>query len=279
MQRCLELASLGAGYVAPNPMVGAVLVHAGKIIGEGFHKEFGGKHAEVNAIESVPDASKHFLQQSVLYINLEPCSHFGKTPPCTDLIIENRIPMVVIGCLDPNPKVSGKGVKKITDAGLLVKTGTLEIKCRELNKHFMTFHEKKRPHITLKWAQSNDGFIAGVKYEKKHLTNTQSDILVHKMRSEHMAIFVGGKTILADNPKLTLRLWEGKNPIRMSFDNKGNIKAEQFILDGSVKTILFNFNKELVDGNIEFVKMKRGEDYVKQILDFLSTREINSILV
>ncbi len=228
MHRCLELARLGAGYVAPNPMVGAVLLHEGRIIGEGWHKEYGKAHAEVNCINAVKESERQFISQSTLYVSLEPCAHHGKTPPCTDLIIRHKIPRVVIGCRDSFKEVDGKGIEKLKAAGIEVETAVLEQECRELNKRFFTFHTKQRPYIILKWAQTSDGFIAPLippkvgisepQTQRLFISNEYSNILVHQWRSEEAAIMVGTNTALLDNPELTTRLWPGPSPVRLVID-------------------------------------------------------------
>ena len=216
MQRCIDLARLGAGNVAPNPMVGCVIVLGGKMIGEGFHQKYGEAHAEVNAIHSVKD--ENLLEHSTLYVSLEPCSHFGKTPPCTDLIIEKKIPEIIIGCIDPNPLVGGDGIRKLHKANRQVQVGVLEAACRELNKRFFTFIEKKRPYVVLKWAQTADHFMAPLNKQRLQISNEYSQTLVHRWRSEEQAILIGTETALHDNPKLDARKWNGRNPLRIVLD-------------------------------------------------------------
>jgi diaminohydroxyphosphoribosylaminopyrimidine deaminase/5-amino-6-(5-phosphoribosylamino)uracil reductase len=238
INRCIELAKNGLGTTYPNPLVGSVIVYNDTIIGEGWHKKAGENHAEVNAINSVKD--KSLLSKSTIYISLEPCSHFGKTPPCADLIIENQIPNIVIGTLDSNEKVAGKGIKKLLEAGRNVTVGILETECQELNKRFFTFHNKKRPYIILKWAESYDKFIAPIQQKENKpfwLTNEFSQQLVHKWRSEEQAILVGTNTVLKDNPKLNIRNWTGNNPIRVVLDRHLKINETYFVKDNSVKTI------------------------------------------
>lgn len=221
MKRCIQLAKNGLYSTSPNPMVGAVIVHQGKIIGEGYHIRCGGPHAEVHAIRSVKQ--QELLRESTIYVSLEPCSHYGKTPPCADLIIEKQIPKVVIGCIDPFAQVAGRGVQKLQQAGIEVVTGICEEECKELNRRFFTFHQAKRPYITLKWAQSADGFmdrcrIHGDGNLPVRLSTPESLIDVHKLRSQHEAILVGYQTALLDNPSLDVRLWPGKSPIRLVVD-------------------------------------------------------------
>ena len=246
MQRCIELAANGFGAVAPNPMVGAVIVHEGSITGEGFHQKFGGKHAEVIAIENaIEKYGEEVLRQSTLYVSLEPCLHHGKTPPCCDLIIQKKIPQVIIGCKDSFEKVNGGGVEKLKAARCDVQVGVLEKECRKLNKRFFTFHEQKRPYVILKFAQSADGFIAheNPNEENRWISNEFSRKLVHKWRSEEQAILVGGKTAKDDNPRLTVRDWNGENPVRLVLDRQLILPAHLHLLDGSVPTILFNEKK------------------------------------
>lgn len=219
MRRCLQLASYGKGFVAPNPMVGSVIVCENKIIGEGFHRRCGEAHAEVNAIASVKNEDT--LKKSTLYVNLEPCSHYGKTPPCADLIIKKGIPRVLIGQKDPFPEVSGKGIERLREAGIEVVTGILEKECRRLNRRFLTFVEKKRPYIILKWAQSADGFIDGIRMpnDGKKAVKFSTDftqMLVHKLRSEESGIMIGRNTELLDNPQLNVRYWYGRDPVKMT---------------------------------------------------------------
>lgn len=216
MQRCLQLASLGLGDVQPNPMVGAVIVKDGQIIGEGYHHKYGGPHAEVNAIDSVKD--KELLKKSTIYVNLEPCSHFGKTPPCADLIIRMGIPKVVIGTVDYHDKVNGHGITKLREAGVEVVTGVCEAECVELNKRFFTYHRQHRPYVILKWAQTADGYMDIDRSESPvdsyWITNPTLKVIVHKWRSEEDAILVGHNTMLNDKPQLTTRLYPGKDPQR-----------------------------------------------------------------
>ena len=241
MLRCLELAKSGRSAVAPNPMVGAVIVHQGRIIGEGFHRQYGGEHAEVNAINSVSD--KRLLRDSTLYVNLEPCSHHGKTPPCTALIIQQQIPGVVIGCLDPFHEVAGSGVKQLCDAGIEVVTDVMRREAVELNRYFITAQTKQRPYIILKWAQSRDGFLDRIRKDVTEkpvqLSNPANRRYVHKSRSEVSAIMVGTNTAWLDNPFLTVRHWIGQSPVRVCIDRTNRIPSTYHLLDGSVPTIVF----------------------------------------
>ena len=281
IKRCIELAKNGLGTTYPNPMVGSVIVCDGKIIGEGWHKKSGEPHAEVNAINSVKD--KSLLQKATIYVSLEPCSHFGKTPPCCNLIIENKIPNVVIGTVDSNVKVAGNGIKKLREAGIEVKVGFLEKECHELNKRFFTYHEKKRPYIILKWAQSQDGFIApSEKLEKKPvwITNPYSRQLVHKWRSEEQAILVGTQTVIDDNPKLNTRDWNGNNPIRVVLDQNNRIPENSHILDNHVKTIVFSKSRTaIVKEYITFENVDFEQNLAKQIVKSLYEYEIQSLII
>ena len=241
IKRCIELAQNGLGTTYPNPMVGSVIVYDGQIIGEGWHKKAGEPHAEVNAVNSVKD--KSLLKKATIYVSLEPCSHFGKTPPCCDLIIANEIPNVVVGTVDPNEKVAGKGILKLIEAGANVTVGVLENECNELNKRFFTFHQKKRPYIILKWAESLDGFLAPEKAGNQDrkpvwITNQYSRQLVHKWRTEEQAILVGTQTVVDDNPKLNARDWNGNNPTRIVIDRNNRIDPDSFIFDDTVKTVI-----------------------------------------
>ncbi|KAA6349418.1 Riboflavin biosynthesis protein RibD [termite gut metagenome] len=239
MQRCISLARNGRCNVSPNPMVGAVIVHERKIIGEGYHIKRGFPHAEVNAIRSVQNES--LLKHSTIYVNLEPCSHHGKTPPCTDLIIEKKIPRIVIGCPDPFPEVAGKGIHKLLDAGCEVKTGVLEKECRQLNKNFITYHTLHRPYITLKWAESSDGFIDLLRHNTPPiLLSTELTLMqVHKRRAETDAVMVGTQTARLDNPSLSVRHWYGKNPLRVVIDQTLSLELSLHLFDGCTPTLVF----------------------------------------
>jgi len=279
MQRCLDLAKIGLAAASPNPSVGAVLVHENKIIGEGYTSAYGGAHAEVNCLESVALENKDLISQSTLYVSLEPCSHFGKTPPCSNLIIENNIPKVVIACTDPNPLVAGKGIAKLKAAGIEVVENVLKEAALESNKRFFTFHTKKRPYIILKWAQTPNGFFAPNNNEQFWITNKKTKALVHSWRSQEMGILVGGKTILADNPRLNTRLVEGKNPIRIVINTKDDFKGQLHILDQTIPTIIFGWNKKENKENLQYVLLKPEENIVKQIISTLFDLQINSIIV
>ena len=276
MQRCLQLANSAAGDVAPNPMVGAVLVYNEKIIGEGNHKKFGEAHAEVNCINSVHEENKNLICKSTLYVSLEPCSHFGKTPPCTDMIIQNKIPKVVIGCKDVFGDVDGKGIKKLQDAGVEVITGVLEKECIGLNKRFFIFHQQKRPYIILKWAESADKKI-GTDEERIYISNEYSNRLVHMWRSEEASIMIGTNTALQDDPSLSTRLWPGNNPLRLIIDMDLRLPAHLKIFNKETRTIIFNKLKHEEEGNLIFYKIEEGD--IAQILHALHQMEIQSVLV
>jgi len=281
MSRCLQLAELGVGYVAPNPMVGAVLVCDDVIIGEGYHRRYGEAHAEPNAINSVKD--KALLEKSTLYVSLEPCSHYGKTPPCANLIVESKIPRVFIGTLDPNPKVAGRGVELMRNAGIEVVVGVLEDECRELNKRFFIFQEEKRPYVLLKWAQTKDGFIdykrSDISEKPLLISNNITMQLTHKMRSENQSILVGANTVLLDNPSLTVRNWIGKSPIRVAIDRQGRIPDNFNLMDGTIQTLVFTENLKPNKPNLEFIQIDFDSENLKMVLRKLYERNIHSVMV
>jgi diaminohydroxyphosphoribosylaminopyrimidine deaminase / 5-amino-6-(5-phosphoribosylamino)uracil reductase len=279
MQRCLQLAAMGAGEVAPNPMVGAVLVYKDRIIGEGYHKKFREAHAEVNCINSVAEADKKLIALSTMYVSLEPCAHFGKTPPCADLIIKNNIPKVVIGCRDSFEAVAGKGIERLKDAGIEVTVGILENECLELNKRFFCFHEKKRSYIILKWAQSSDGKIGSGNGERIFISNEFTNPLVHKWRTEEAAILVGTNTALLDDPALTARLFTGNNPLRLVIDLDLKLPAHLKLFDGSTKTIVFNYSKQAESNNLVYYQLKQEENLLTQITAALYLMNIQSVIV
>ena len=281
LARCIQLAQNGFGTTYPNPMVGSVIVYEGKIIGEGWHKKAGEPHAEVNAVNSVKD--KSLLQKATIYVSLEPCSHFGKTPPCCDLIIQNKIPNVVIGTIDPFAKVSGNGIRKLIEAGANVTVGVLEDECNALNKRFFTFHQKQRPFIILKWAESQDGFIAPLERDEKKpvwISNSYSRQLVHKWRSEEQAILVGTQTALDDNPKLDVRDWNGNNPVRVVLDKNNRLPKESHLLDNQLKTIVFSqTNKYQNQENIIFETIDFEQNIAIQIVEILFKHQIQSVII
>jgi diaminohydroxyphosphoribosylaminopyrimidine deaminase/5-amino-6-(5-phosphoribosylamino)uracil reductase len=267
----------GLGSVAPNPMVGCVIVHNDEIIGEGYHEFYGGPHAEVNAINSVKN--KDLLKESTVYVNLEPCNHQGKTPPCSDLLVHHQVKRVVIGCVDSFEKVAGKGIEKLRSAGIDVITNVLEKECREINKRFFTFHEKKRPYIFLKWAQTKDGFISrnkeDIKGNNNWITCEESKTLVHQWRSEEGAILIGYNTALIDNPQLNTRLASGKNPLRIVIDNQLTLAQSLHIFDNTSNTIIFNSIENKKVEKTEWVKVTS----LQEILDFLYQRNISSLII
>lgn len=281
VQRCLQLAANGFGNVAPNPMVGCVIVHDDKIIGEGYHANYGEAHAEVNAINAVKD--KALLKDAALYVSLEPCSHFGKTPPCSDLIFESGIKKVIIACSDTNPIVAGKGIEKLKRAGVEVVTGVLENEARKLNKRFFTFHEKKRPYIILKWAQTADGFIDRKRTDSTELalqiSNEHSKRLVHKWRSEEQAIMVGTNTARLDNPQLNARLVAGKNPLRIVLNKNAELPESLSLFDGSQSTVVFTSRKKDAKNNLEFITIDFEKIVLQQVMNVLFERQIQSVIV
>ncbi len=276
MLRALQLAELGRGSVSPNPMVGCVIVHNGLIIGEGYHKKYGGPHAEVNALNSVDDQS--LLSESTAYVSLEPCAHFGKTPPCANLLKSKKIKRVVIGTMDSNPEVGGKGVKILEDAGIEVIKDVFEGKARDLNRRFFTQIEKKRPYIILKWAQTLDGFVARDDYSSKWISNSSSRMLVHKWRSEEDAIMVGKNTAVFDNPRLNVRDWKGKDPVRIVIDPKLELSDDIHLFDGSIPTLRYNTQESKIGENLEWVKLQENFE-VSDLLEDLYIRKIQSVLV
>jgi len=292
MHRCLELAKQGTGYVAPNPMVGAVLVCNGKIIGEGFHQRYGGPHAEVNCINSMSEQDKAKISNSVLYVSLEPCSHFGKTPPCTDLIIANKIPEVVVGCRDPFKEVDGRGIEKLKAAGVKVVVGILEKECQQLNKRFFTFHTKHRPYIILKWAETGDGFVstspqpfpketafADSPNTRLLISNEQTDRLVHKWRTEEASILVGTNTALLDNPELTARHWNGPSPIRSVVDMDLKLPLSLKIFNDKQRTVIFNKMIHEEKDHLIYYKVTGDASLVQQIVNALYKMKIQSVIV
>jgi len=269
---------MGAGSVAPNPMVGAVLVFENTIIGEGYHQKYGYAHAEVNCINNVAENNRHLVAKSTLYVSLEPCAHFGKTPPCADLIIKNNIPAVVIGCTDNYAEVNGKGIEKLVAAGVNVTVGVLEKEAKELNKRFFTFHTRQRPYIILKWAQSSNKKIAADS-GRTFISNEISNRLVHQWRAEEAAIMVGTNTALNDDPALTTRLYPGKNPVRIVLDMDLKLPAGLQLFDGSVTTIVFNGLRQEEKETITFYKINKEEKIIPQLLQALYGSGIQSVLI
>ena len=277
MEKCINLAKKGIQDVSPNPMVGSIIVYNDKIIGQGYHEKYGSNHAEVNAINSVQD--KSLLEKSTLYVNLEPCCHYGKTPPCTDLIIENKIPKVVIGCKDSYSKVSGNGIKKLRNNLIEVIDCILDDKCKELNRRFFCYHEKKRPYIILKWAKSKDNFIAPINQEKPFwMTCEKSKKLVHSWRAEEDAILVGRKTVVADNPSLTVRMCEGKNPIRIVIDKELSLNEKSNVFDDQAETIVINNIKSTKVDKTTYLKADFN-NLNQDILNQLYNRDILSLII
>ena len=279
MTRCLELAALGLGKVSPNPMVGAVLVYQDKIIGEGYHEQFGSVHAEVNCLQSVKEEDKAFIPLSTLYVSLEPCCHHGKTPPCTDLIQSHAIKKIVVATEDPFEKVSGGGIEKLRHAGIEVTVGVLKEEAQQLNTIFFHFHRKKRPFIILKWAQTANGMIAQADYSRLFISGELTNKLVHRWRSETDAIMVGTKTALFDNPSLTTRHWPGKNPLRVVLDLDLKLKAESNLLDDSTPTIVVNNSKDLQTGQTIFVRIDTKKNLLQQLNNIFFEKGITSLLV
>ncbi len=289
MSRCLQLAELGRHNTAPNPMVGSVLVYNNRIIGEGYHEVYGKDHAEVNCIRSVREEDKALIEHSTLYVSLEPCAHFGKTPPCADLIIDNKIPEVVVGCRDPFVQVDGKGIEKLQQAGVNVIPGILEKDCMDINKRFFIFHTKHRPYITLKWAQTLDGKIGNEDHSRLFISNEYTNRLVHKWRTEEMAIMVGANTALYDNPELTNRFWPGKNPIKLVLDLRLRL-PDNLRLFSSGTTIVFNLKKhtlplekisitDLQNTGVSFYQLTEDVSIVHQVANALYQMNIQSVLV
>lgn len=279
MRRCIQLAKNACCNAAPNPMVGAVIVCDGRIIGEGYHVRCGEAHAEVNAIRSVKNPS--LLSRSTIYVSLEPCSHYGKTPPCADLIIEKQIPRIVIGCSDPFAKVAGRGIQKLRDAGREVVVGVLEAECRQLIRRFVTFHTRRRPYITLKWAESADRFIDRTRTGGTPviLSSPITAMLAHKRRAEHSAILVGTRTALLDNPSLDVRHWAGPSPVRVVTDRHLSLPAGLHLLDGSRPTLVFTEEPHEPCPNLEFLAADYSRDLLPQLLEALHTRGLQSLLV
>lgn len=280
MQRCLQLAKNGMGHVAPNPLVGCVIVANDKIIGEGFHAEYGKPHAEVQAINAVKDAA--LLKDATLYVNLEPCAHHGKTPPCADLIIEKGIPEVVIGCRDPFAEVAGKGIEKLEAAGIKVTSGVLEQEALHLNRRFMTFHKEQRPYVILKWAQTLDGFMdkqrngeTGINW----ISGAAAKRVVHLWRSQEQAIMVGTNTAMIDDPHLNVREVDGTDPLRIIIDRELKIPPESHVLDGTIPTVVFT-EIEAEDGhNLEFVLNEEPKELLNEMLAYLYKRNVQSVII
>ena len=285
MERCLQLALLGAGKVTPNPMVGCVIVHNDRIIGEGWHQQYGQAHAEVNAIASVKD--KSLIAESTIYVNLEPCSHHGKTLPCADLLISHRPKKVVIGMIDPFSKVDGKGMAKLKDVGIDVEIGILEEECKYLNRRFIKYHTKQLPYVILKWAKTINGYIAPdarllskEKFEEqRHITDRIVQKLVHRWRTQEDAIMVGTNTTLFDNPALNAREWEGRNPIRITLDKNLRLDSTLKLFDGSIPTIVYTEKEKASSENLEYMQIPFDENLIHTILKSLYQKGIQSVIV
>lgn len=280
MRRCLELARNGLCTAAPNPMVGAVIVCRDRIIGEGYHVHCGQGHAEVNAIASVKDES--LLKDATIYVSLEPCSHYGKTPPCADLIVSKGIPRVVVGCVDPFPLVAGRGIRKLREAGVEVTVGVLEAECRELIRRFVVFHTEQRPYVTLKWAESADGYMDVLRQDGQPvvLSTPLSSVYVHRQRTEYKAILVGTRTALLDNPSLTARHWYGEQPLRLVIDRQLSLPQGLHLFDGSVPTCVFT-EKEAVPAlrGVAYRQLDFTHEVLPQLLRYLYERKLQSLLV
>ncbi|MDH6252319.1 diaminohydroxyphosphoribosylaminopyrimidine deaminase/5-amino-6-(5-phosphoribosylamino)uracil reductase [Chryseobacterium sp. H1D6B] len=275
IKRCIELAQKALGRTYPNPLVGSVIVHNGKIIGEGCHHKAGENHAEINAINSVKN--KELIPESTIYVSLEPCAHYGKTPPCALKIKELGFKKVVIGAMDSHDKVDGKGKKIIQDAGIEVISGILEKECIELNKRFFTFHEKKRPYIILKWAASGDGFL-DKDFKPASISNALVNQFVHQLRADEHAILVGTQTAVTDNPSLTVRKVEGVNPVRIVIDFDLKVPADYKIYNSESKTLIFNRVKENIINNIHFIKIEK-ENFLQHLMDALYKHQIQSVII
>lgn len=280
MARALQIAALGYGRVSPNPMVGAVVVADGRVIGEGYHRQWGHAHAEVNAIASVSDADRHLLSQSTIYVTLEPCSHYGKTPPCSKLIIETGIPRVVVGCMDPFKEVSGRGVKMLRESGVEVTTGVLEEECRQLNRKFITAHTEGRPYVLLKWAESADGFMSTGNGLQTHISTPVTQAVMHRLRAGYDAIMVGANTVRTDNPSLTTRLWHGRSPMRVVMSRNGcsDLADRKVFTDGNPTLLYSSTGKTLGNcgDNVEEVQLP---DSLADVARDLYRRGITSLMV
>jgi len=282
ISRCLELAKKGAGTVSPNPMVGSVIVHNGIIIGEGYHRKCGEAHAEVNAVNSVKN--KALLKESSIYVSLEPCAHVGRTPSCADMIIREEIPEIIIGSTDPYFQVAGKGIQKLESAGRTVITGVLESECIDLNKRFYTYHQKKRPYIILKWAQTKDGYVdferkPGSEKKAFWITNSYCKTLVHKWRTEEDAFMIGTNTVILDNPQLTARNWVGKNPMRVTIDEFCELDNSFQLFDNQADTIVFNSQKNHKLDKLNYIQIDFKIDIIPQILKYLYDLQVLSLVV
>ena len=276
MRRSLDLAANGLGSVSPNPLVGCVIVHNDRVVSEAYHNKFGGPHAEVLAIDALPDLS--VLPESTVYVNLEPCSHHGKTPPCADLLVKHAVQRVVIGMTDPNPEVSGSGINRLQAAGIATEIGVLDKEARRLNRRFLVNQVAERPYIVLKWAETEDGFIARSDGTSKWISGQESRTLVHKWRHEEDAILVGRGTVEADDPQLNVRLWEGRDPVRVILDSALTLSTDQKVFDGKQQTVVYNHHKEGRRGGATLVKINKGKFLIESMADLLA-RDVGSVLV
>jgi diaminohydroxyphosphoribosylaminopyrimidine deaminase / 5-amino-6-(5-phosphoribosylamino)uracil reductase len=279
MKRCLTLAQQAKGHTAPNPMVGAVLVHDDRIIGEGWHHYYGADHAEVNCLKNVTPADKHLIPESTMYVNLEPCAHHGITPPCADRLVHEKVKKVVIANTDPFKKVSGKGVAILKAGGVEVETGICEQEGLWLNRRFFCFHSQRRPYIILKWAQTKDGFIAPLDRSRFQITGEESQKLVHKWRTEEAAIMVGHTTALKDDPQLTARHWQGHQPLRIVLDRNLHLPATHHIFDDAAATWIINDQREILSGNVHSVQLPFDSTLLPQLMNRLYEAHILSVIV
>jgi diaminohydroxyphosphoribosylaminopyrimidine deaminase/5-amino-6-(5-phosphoribosylamino)uracil reductase len=279
MRRCLELAQQAKGHTTPNPMVGAVLVYNDRTIGEGWHHYYGADHAEVNCLKNVAEADKHLIPESTMYVSLEPCAHYGITPPCAKRIVEERIKKVVIANTDPFEQVKGKGIDILQSAGIAVETGILEKEGFWVNRRFFCFHKQARPYIILKWAQTQDGFIAPADRQRLQITGKESQQLVHKWRTEEAAIMVGTNTAINDNPQLTARLWKGKQPLRIALDKNLHIPHTHQLFDEAAATWIVNEEHETLEGNVHLIKLPFDETLLAGLLNRLRDAKMLSLIV
>lgn len=279
MRRCFQLAMNGSGRVAPNPMVGAVLVHNNRIIGEGWHRRYGGDHAEVDCVKQVTETDKRFLPESTLYVSLEPCAHHGKTPPCADFIVQQKIPRVVVCCRDPFHQVNGSGINILERKGVEVIYGLLEKEGEELNKVFFTFHQKQRPYIYLKWAQTADGFLGSGTDERLHITGAAANTFTHRLRSECAAIMVGTRTALLDEPALTTRYWPGKSPLRIVPDFRLSLPVSHTFFHDGVPTIIINKTRSGDEGNVTWYPIGDEQELIPAVLSLMHQRMLSGLLV
>lgn len=279
MNFCLELAQRAKGHTAPNPMVGAVLVYNDRIIGEGWHHNYGGDHAEVNCLKNVAEADKHLISESAMYVNLEPCAHYGITPPCATRLVEEKVKQVIIANKDPFEVVSGKGIELLKEGGVKVQTGVMEKEGGWVNRRFFCYHKLKRPYIILKWAQTSDGYLGAADRGRMQITGTDSQQLVHKWRTEEGAIMVGTHTALNDNPQLTARMWQGKQPLRIAIDRNLKLPATHHLFDNTTATWIINEEQEALDGNVHHVMLRFDDTLLPQLLHRLYDAKILSLIV